>query len=112
MAFVVTDEDGVNVSPGGYAPNPADIAASGFATITRSGGAPQKIVINGDSVEQHIADEEEDEIIHASSSMVSSMQSFFTINSVRAILVGDSSSCDPNHSVTSTIQQFVNVIPK
>jgi hypothetical protein len=109
MPLAVTDEDGVNVSAGGFLPNPADIVASAFATITRSGGSAQKIVLNGDAVQTH---SDSVPTVHAGATTVSSIQSFFTVNSVRVILIGDKSSCDTSHLVTGTAQQFVNVIPK
>jgi uncharacterized Zn-binding protein involved in type VI secretion len=109
MPLAVTDEDGVNVSAGGFSPNPADIAASGFATITRSGGSAQKIARNGDSVQTH---SNSVPVTHSGATMISSVQYFFTVNSIRVILIGDKSSCDTSHLVTGTAQQFVNVIPK
>lgn len=109
MPLVVTDEDGVNVSAGGFLPNPADITASGFATITRSGGSAQKMVLNGNAVQTH---SDSVPTVHSGATMSSSIQSFFTVNSVKVILVGDKSSCATSHLVTSTAQTFVNVTPK
>lgn len=109
MPLAVTDEDGVNVSSGVYTPNPAGISASGFAKIKRLGAGAEKIVLEGDDVASHANNVP---IIHSSDAMVSTMQSFFTVNSINVILIGDASSCDPTHKVTATAQTFVNVTPK
>jgi hypothetical protein len=109
MPLVVTDEDGVNVSVGGFIPTPANISASGFATIKRAGGSSQKIVRSGDVVQTHSNNVP---VTHQSATVNSSMQSFLTVNSVNVILVGDEASCSSLHLISSTIQSFVNVIPK